>query len=58
MFPVLHCPLLAADPTPHMPEAAEFHKLGFPELFEVSAEHGLGVAELMDAIAGRVPEAH
>ena len=45
------------DTAEHMPEAAEFHRLGFPELFEVSAEHGLGVAELMDAIAERVPEA-
>ena len=44
------------DTAPHMPQAGEFHKLGFPELFEVSAEHGLGVAELMDAIAAHVPE--
>ena len=44
------------DTARHMPQAGEFHKLGFPELFEVSAEHGLGVAELMDAIAARVPE--
>jgi GTP-binding protein len=44
------------DTQAHVPEAAEFHRLGFPELFEVSAEHGLGVAELMDAIAERLPE--
>ena len=44
------------DTARHMPQAGEFHKLGFPELFEVSAEHGLGVSELMDAIAARVPE--
>ena len=44
------------DTVQHMPQAGEFHKLGFPELFEVSAEHGLGVAELMDAIAARVSE--
>ena len=44
------------DTARHMPQAGEFHKLGFPELFEVSAEHGLGVAELMDAIAARVSE--
>jgi GTP-binding protein len=37
-------------------EAMEFHRLGFPELFEISAEHGLGVAELMDAIAARLPD--
>lgn len=42
------------DTAQHMPDAGEFHKLGFGELFEVSAEHGLGVAELMDAIAERV----
>ena len=44
------------DTAQHMPQAGEFHKLGFPELFEVSAEHGLGVAELLDAIAAHVPE--
>ncbi len=38
-------------------EAMEFHRLGFPSLFEVSAEHGLGVAELMDAVAERLPAA-
>ena len=36
-------------------DAMEFHRLGFPELFEISAEHGLGVAELMDAIAAKLP---
>ena len=44
------------DTAEHMPQAGEFHKVGFPELFEVSAEHGLGVAEVMDAIAAHVPE--
>ena len=44
------------DTAQHMPQAGEFHKVGFPELFEVSAEHGLGVAELMDAIVAHVPE--
>lgn len=43
------------DTARHMPEAAEFHRLGFGELYETSGEHGLGVAELMDAIAARVP---
>ena len=37
-------------------DAMEFHKLGFPLIFEVSAEHGLGVNELLDAIAERLPE--
>jgi len=36
-------------------DAMEFHRLGFPKLFEISAEHGLGVADLMDAIAERIP---
>ena len=30
--------------------------LGFPEVYGVSAEHGIGVDELVDAIAARVPE--
>ena len=29
--------------------------LGFPEVFGVSAEHGIGMEELVDAIAARVP---
>ena len=38
------------DEGSRIPEAAEFHRLGFGDLYETSAEHGLGVAELMDAI--------
>ena len=34
--------------------AAEFHQLGF-DIFEVSAEHGQGVAELLDAVVTRFP---
>jgi len=30
--------------------------LGFPEVFGVSAEHGIGVDEILDALAVRVPE--
>jgi GTP-binding protein len=37
-------------------EALEFHRLGFPRLFETSAEHGLGVAELLDAVVALLPE--
>ena len=32
----------------------EFSQLGFDPVFEVSAEHGHGVAELLDEIAGRL----
>ena len=37
-------------------EAMEFHRLGFGALFQVSAEHGLGVNDLLDEIARRLPE--
>jgi GTP-binding protein len=37
-------------------EAMEFHRLGFPTLFEISAEHGLGVGDLLDEIVERLPE--
>jgi GTP-binding protein len=32
------------------PYAEEFHRLGVKNLFPVSAEHGLGIAELLDAV--------
>jgi GTPase len=35
----------------------EAWELGFPELYGVSAEHGIGIDELVDAIAARVPAA-
>ena len=37
------------------PEAEEFRRLGIGELFPVSAEHGTGVAELLDAIVAKIP---
>ena len=37
-------------------DAVEFHRLGFGSFFEISAEHGLGINELLDAIAERLPE--
>ena len=37
--------------------ANEFHRLGFAPVFEVSAEHGDGVAELLDEVMSRLPEA-
>jgi len=35
--------------------AAEFHRLGFTSLVSLSAEHGLGIGELVDAILERLP---
>lgn len=34
---------------------AEFHALGFPAVFAVSAEHGRGVAELLEAAGAAAP---
>ncbi|NLT66954.1 MAG: ribosome biogenesis GTPase Der [Acidobacteria bacterium] len=37
--------------------AAPFYELGTEQVFAVSAEHNLGIGDLLDAIAGRVEEA-
>ena len=37
--------------------ALELYRLGFDPVVEVSAEHGMGVADLMDAIVGALPDA-
>jgi GTPase len=38
-------------------QAAAFHAFGFPELFPVSAEHNIGIGDLLDAvIAGEEPD--
>ncbi|MBM3776845.1 MAG: ribosome biogenesis GTPase Der [Acidimicrobiia bacterium] len=34
--------------------AMEFYQFGFDHVFEISAEHGVGVADLVDALAARV----
>jgi GTP-binding protein len=37
--------------------AAEFHSIGFEDMFPISAHHGRGIAELLDAVVERLPEA-
>ncbi len=37
-------------------QAGEFHRLGLDPVFPVSAEHGDGVADLLDHIVGLLPE--
>jgi GTPase len=36
-------------------QAAEFHRFGFADVFPVSAEHGAGMGELLDAVIERLP---
>ena len=38
-------------------DIAEFHRLGFAKVFPVSAEHGLGITELLDDVAIHIPAA-
>jgi GTP-binding protein len=38
------------------PLAAEFYRLGVPDLFPVSAEHGFGIDELLDHVTKEFPD--
>jgi len=50
------------DAAQHSPLAAEFHGLGIPDIFPLSAEHGLGVDDLLEhvtkdfAVSAEAPE--
>jgi GTP-binding protein len=44
------------DKPGHSPLAAELYRLGIGELMTVSAQHGRGVSDLLDAIAALLPE--
>src|SRR5581483_1022475 len=37
-------------------EAENFRQLGIREVYPVSAEHGLGIGELLDAVSAAIPE--
>lgn len=54
--PILVC-ANKADTAQRRLDAAEFYTLGFGEVYPVSALHGIGVAELLDALGATFPEA-
>jgi GTPase len=42
--------------TPHVADfAGEFHRFGYEEVFPISAEHGVGIGDLLDAMMERLP---
>jgi GTP-binding protein len=43
------------DMSQHSPLAGEFHRLGISNLFPLSAEHGLGVDDLLDHVTSDFP---
>jgi GTPase len=38
-------------------DAGEFHEFGFDEVFAISAEHGNGIGEMLDALVGEITNA-
>ncbi len=44
-----------SDSTKVSDHAAEFHQFGYDEVFPVSAEHGAGLGDLLDAVIERLP---
>jgi GTPase len=44
-----------ADTARTADHAAEFHRFGFADVFPVSAEHGAGMGDLLDAVIERLP---
>jgi GTP-binding protein len=45
-----------ADTARTADHAAEFHRFGYEDVFPVSAEHGAGMGELLDAVIERLPQ--
>jgi GTPase len=43
------------DVAQHSPLAGEFHRLGVPDIFPLSAEHGLGVDDLLEHVTRDFP---
>src|SRR6266516_6195190 len=46
-----------ADATHWESDAGEFHRFGFAEVFPISAEHGNGIGEMLDALVSDVQHA-
>jgi GTP-binding protein len=44
------------DAEQHWPLAGEFHRLGIKHIFPISAEHGLGVDDLLDHVTAGFPK--
>ena len=40
----------------HWNETHQFYELGFREVFPISAEHGLNIGDLLDAVVEVLPE--